>query len=154
MLFVKPQSTAFFVTFISLYFFSSVRCNNGAVRLVGGSNAAQGRVEVCVNETWGTVCDDSWGPNDAAVVCRAAGFSRFSMWPANFSADVLTWLTSPKIRCNCLRKGKVWTGNWSNTAGWRGLHWNWDQHPELSIWSRHQGLQPWWRCWSHMQPNS
>ncbi len=48
-------------------------CRSGEVRLGGGVDASQGRVEVCFNNIWGTVCDDSWDDNAAAVVCRQLG---------------------------------------------------------------------------------
>ena len=59
--------------------FFTVVCNNGDVRLVGGTVMTEGRVEICINETWGTVCDDQWDANDAGVACRSVGLSRFGM---------------------------------------------------------------------------
>ncbi len=49
-------------------------CTQGGIRLQGGT-ANSGRVEICNNNVWGTVCDDFWGTVDAQVACRQLGFS-------------------------------------------------------------------------------
>ena len=53
---------------------SNASCTDGAIRLRNGNIAGEGRVEVCINNAWGTVCDDGWDNADASVVCRELGY--------------------------------------------------------------------------------
>ena len=52
-------------------------CDNGDVRLQGGSTAEEGRVEICMNGQWSTVCNEQWDNIDASIVCRQLNNSRF-----------------------------------------------------------------------------
>ena len=63
-----------FTTFIPL------GCTDGTIQLAGGPTSHQGRVEVCLSQEWGSVCDSNWTTADANVACRQLGFSRYSEW--------------------------------------------------------------------------
>ena len=89
----------FFKFFVALNVANYSNCTDGDVRLVGGVSQYQGRVEVCLNRAWGTVCArSSWGSQEAKIVCRQIGaltigifkgsfimlsfnFSRLFIWP-------------------------------------------------------------------------
>ncbi|XP_019861045.1 PREDICTED: scavenger receptor cysteine-rich domain superfamily protein-like, partial [Amphimedon queenslandica] len=52
-------------------------CTDGELRLVDGSGPHEGRVEVCVNQVWGTICSIGWSNEDANVICKQLGYLPF-----------------------------------------------------------------------------
>uniref|UniRef100_A0A4W3HGN3 SRCR domain-containing protein n=1 Tax=Callorhinchus milii TaxID=7868 RepID=A0A4W3HGN3_CALMI len=81
--------------------FCSCSTEDTHIRLMDGGSSCAGRVEIYYNETWGTVCDDSWGSLEADVVCKQLGcgsaVDTISAAPCG-SASGQVWLD--EVRCS------------------------------------------------------
>ena len=53
------------------------KCNDGDVRLSASGYSTLGRVDVCINGIWGTICSNSFDVNDASVVCTHLGYIHY-----------------------------------------------------------------------------
>ena len=53
---------------------SLAECSDGDIRLMGGASSLEGRVEMCGNDSYSTVCDDFWDELEAQIVCRQLGY--------------------------------------------------------------------------------
>ena len=50
-------------------------CNETDVKLVDGVSTEDGRVVICFNGLWGSVCHNNWDDHDAEVVCKQLGYN-------------------------------------------------------------------------------
>lgn len=65
-----PIIKCIYVLLNSWTFFSETR-----VRLFGGTNPSEGRLEVEHTQIWGTVCSDNFDQADAKVICSMLGYN-------------------------------------------------------------------------------
>ena len=49
-------------------------CDHGALRLANSLVVGSGRVEICLGNRWGTICNGRFDETDAAVICRQLGY--------------------------------------------------------------------------------
>ena len=50
-------------------------CTDYDIQLVGGASPNEGKVLMCLNGVWGTLCDETFSKTDAQIVCYDAGYS-------------------------------------------------------------------------------
>ena len=65
--------------FVYMHFMTNTitACKHGTVQLVDGLYAFEGRLEVCLNGQWGTICDIGWSRVESTVVCNQLGIIAF-----------------------------------------------------------------------------
>ena len=69
------------------------------VRLVGGQTSRDGRVELRVGTEWQSVCDTTFGVDEAEAVCRHSGLGRaVAVYKGALFGDN-TAITHPPICC-------------------------------------------------------
>ena len=66
---------------IGMHFIIGETCREeGQVRLAGGSIPNEGRVEICIQGVWGSICRNSWDDAESAIVCEQLGFQSESKY--------------------------------------------------------------------------
>ena len=82
-----------------------LQCVGKMMRLVGGQDNSEGRLEVNNEEVWGTVCSDGFDRNDANVVCKYLGrpgveevYSAADILNIESAQDSPIWLSD--LECN------------------------------------------------------
>ena len=112
------------------------------MRLQGGVDSSNGRVEVCKSRTWGTVCSDEWDDNDARVVCGQLGYDPEGLY--DYVYIRLHIASHPLYETSCGRVGLlcyldavllvllffrckgyagIWRSRWTSIPQWSEVHW-------------------------------
>ena len=81
--------------------YCNIEGDSSKVRLSGGRNKYEGRLEVYLNGQWGTVCDDSFTNSAARTACRHMGFRGGTMRSGRWSGiDNSLPILLDEVRCD------------------------------------------------------
>lgn len=75
---LRSTTSEVFLTTLSLTVFPELgldpsNCSDGDLRLLNGSTTLEGRLEICINKAWGTVCSTKFDSSEARVACNKLG---------------------------------------------------------------------------------
>ena len=90
----KIQMNYDLIMLVIIFIDPGFSCTDGEIRLVDGLSANVGRVEICYDNHYGTICQNGWNQHDASVVCAQLGFEREGMYYLRVYVDV--------SRCVCV----------------------------------------------------
>ena len=82
-------------------------CTTGDVRLTDGPTEYEGRVEICMNGVWGSVCDYGWDTSEAITVCKQLGYAGENC--------VFNMISYYRFRWDLLCKFLLWSWYFSTT---------------------------------------
>ncbi len=95
-------------------------CTDGDIRLISIGNPLEGRVEVCHEAVWGTVCSNGWETAEANVACKQLGYSRSGI---KYTVPCIILTLCYLYRSYCEIFFSYWTRNWSNFPLGFKMHW-------------------------------
>ena len=94
----------FFYVWYVMFIFVVTVCRLGDIRLVNGNSSLEGRIEMCYNDAWSTICHTSWESSGAQQVCRQLNLPSTGKRVKIYISIILISLKKKKMRKQKLAK--------------------------------------------------